>query len=172
MSFAIGTSKFKSILCCPEETLSVVSSITLPTLFLNSKVILFEPSEYIIAELIIHSLNASKIKCWSPLKKPPVPNVLSGAPPKDIDVLALGSKLDAFGSVHPRIGATQFCWHEDWVRYCPLPVPGSEQLPWPLQSQLTTQVDTQLAFDIPGFNAWLTTISWNSKITPFPPMWQ
>ena len=103
MSLAIGTSKFKSILCCPATILSVVSSITLPPLFLNSKVILFEPSEYIIADFIIQSLLASKIKCWSPLKKPPVPNVLSKAPPNHKVVLAKGSKLVALGFVHPNI---------------------------------------------------------------------
>ena len=81
ISTPIGTSKFKLILCCPDKILSVVSSITLPPLFLNSKVIVFEASEYIIADFIIHSLFASKIKCWFPLKYPPEPNVLSKAPP-------------------------------------------------------------------------------------------
>ena len=103
MSAPIGTSKFKSILCCPAPILSVVSSITLPPLFLNSKVILFEASEYIIADFIIHSLVASKIKCWFPLKKLPEPNVLSKAPPNHKVVFAKGSKLVAFGFVQPNI---------------------------------------------------------------------
>ena len=39
------------------------------------------------------------------MKYPPVPNVLSRAPPKAIPVFEFGSKFEAVGFVHPRIDA-------------------------------------------------------------------
>ena len=57
----IGTSKLNVNLCCPGETVKVVSSITLEELFLSSNVIVFEISAYTTADLIIHCFDASNI---------------------------------------------------------------------------------------------------------------
>ena len=63
-SLPTGTSKFRLTFCMPADIFNVVSSITTPPLSRNSKVIVFDDSESIKADFIIHCLYELKIRCW------------------------------------------------------------------------------------------------------------